>query len=172
MVRFVVGPSRALVPDLEERLPGRGIWLSAGRDVIETARASSRLARAVARAAGGPVQIPADLLAQLEAGLEQRIAELLRSARRAAQAVAGEEQVRIWAAKGCVALWLDAEGGDASSAGLPPLGSADPPSLCLPPAVLGAAFGREWVGPVAMQHGRLAAAVRNEAVRLAAVRFG
>jgi len=171
LFRFVLGSGRVFVPDLEGRLPGRGIWLSAGRDVIEPARASSRLARAVARAAGGPVQIPVDLLARLEAGLEQRIAELLRSARRAAQAVADGEQARIWAASGCVGLWLDAEGGSASAQGLP-REAADLARLHLPPAVLCAAFGRAWVGPVALRHGRLAEAVRNEAGRLAAVRFG
>jgi len=35
MFRFVVGPDRALIPDLAGKLPGRGIWLSASRDVIE-----------------------------------------------------------------------------------------------------------------------------------------
>src|SRR3979411_2733447 len=36
MIRFVVGPDRQSVPDLTARLPGRGIWLSAARDVIES----------------------------------------------------------------------------------------------------------------------------------------
>ena len=35
MFRFVVGPDRAVVLDLAGKLPGRGIWLSASRDVIE-----------------------------------------------------------------------------------------------------------------------------------------
>jgi uncharacterized protein len=35
MFRFVVSPDRALIPDLAGKLPGRGIWLSASRDVIE-----------------------------------------------------------------------------------------------------------------------------------------
>ncbi len=35
MIRFVVSPDRVLVPDLAGKLPGRGIWLSASRDVIE-----------------------------------------------------------------------------------------------------------------------------------------
>jgi hypothetical protein len=35
MFRFVVSPERALIPDLAGKLPGRGIWLSASRDVIE-----------------------------------------------------------------------------------------------------------------------------------------
>ncbi len=35
MFRFVVSPDRILIPDLAGKLPGRGIWLSASRDVIE-----------------------------------------------------------------------------------------------------------------------------------------
>lgn len=35
MFRFVISPDRALIPDLAGKLPGRGIWLSASRDVIE-----------------------------------------------------------------------------------------------------------------------------------------
>ena len=37
MVRFVIGPDHRPVPDLEEKLPGRGLWLSAERHVIHTA---------------------------------------------------------------------------------------------------------------------------------------
>src|SRR5271167_3598140 len=36
MIRFVVGPDRQIVPDLAAKLPGRGIWLSASRNVLET----------------------------------------------------------------------------------------------------------------------------------------
>jgi uncharacterized protein len=89
MVRFVIGPERALVPDLAGRLPGRGIWLSARGDVIETARVRRTLQRAIARVAGGSVAIPADLRELLIAGLERRIAELLARARRAAGADGG-----------------------------------------------------------------------------------
>src|SRR5580658_4442856 len=48
MIRFVVGPDRAVVPDLAARLPGRGIWLSAARDVVETARLRGAFAKAAA----------------------------------------------------------------------------------------------------------------------------
>jgi uncharacterized protein len=51
MIRFVLGPDRTVVPDLAARLPGRGIWLSARGDVLETARAQGSLARAFARQA-------------------------------------------------------------------------------------------------------------------------
>ncbi|NNM56477.1 DUF448 domain-containing protein, partial [Acidocella sp.] len=33
MLRFVVGPQRQLVFDVSATLPGRGLWLSASRDV-------------------------------------------------------------------------------------------------------------------------------------------
>ena len=31
MIRFVVGPDNQIVPDLLEKLPGRGIWASCDR---------------------------------------------------------------------------------------------------------------------------------------------
>jgi len=51
MIRFVLGPDRTIVPDLAARLPGRGIWLSARGDVLETARAQGSLVRAFAKQA-------------------------------------------------------------------------------------------------------------------------
>ncbi|HWA81220.1 MAG TPA: DUF448 domain-containing protein [Acetobacteraceae bacterium] len=93
MVRLVVRPDEAgsgriLVPDLAGCLPGRGIWLSARGDVIETARVRGTLQRAIARIAGGSVAIPADLRDRLAAGLERRIADFHARAERAGQAVA------------------------------------------------------------------------------------
>src|ERR1700722_12002846 len=77
MIRFVVGPDGTLVPDLAATLPGRGIWLSACGDVLETARARGGLGRVFARAARGPVRVPTDLPAVLETMLVQWIGELL-----------------------------------------------------------------------------------------------
>ena len=34
LIRFVVAPDGYVVPDLEAKLPGRGLWLSAQRDVL------------------------------------------------------------------------------------------------------------------------------------------
>src|SRR5208283_668903 len=83
MIRFVIGPNRQVVPDLAARLPGRGIWLSAAADVLESTAeeeghqegrqtggwADRRLARAFARAARGPVSVPSDLSGLLQAAL-------------------------------------------------------------------------------------------------------
>ena len=37
MVRFVLGPECDVVPDVAGRLPGRGVWLTAERPMIEKA---------------------------------------------------------------------------------------------------------------------------------------
>jgi len=74
MIRFVVAPDRLVVPDLTATLPGRGIWLSARGDVIETARTRGVFARAASRGSGGgQVTVPVDLLSVLRAGLVRRI---------------------------------------------------------------------------------------------------
>ena len=62
MLRFVVGPDRILVPDLEARLPGRGLWLTARRDIVERAVAK----RLIERACEGEVRVPRDLARQVE----------------------------------------------------------------------------------------------------------
>ena len=38
LVRFVIGPDGAVVPDIDERLPGRGLWLLPHRDIVESCR--------------------------------------------------------------------------------------------------------------------------------------
>ena len=37
LIRFVVGPDGSVVPDIEGKLPGRGLWVSAERQTLETA---------------------------------------------------------------------------------------------------------------------------------------
>ena len=46
LLRVVIGPDGSVVPDLEERLPGRGLWLCPSRDVINTACAKNAFAKA------------------------------------------------------------------------------------------------------------------------------
>ena len=164
MIRFVVGPDRAVVPDFTARLPGRGMWLSARGDVLETARARG----AFARAARGPVTVPQDLADRVRAGIACRIRELLGLARRAGQAVAGYEKAREWLRTGRAALILQASDGSAEERRRFLGGVADIPVLALVPAdVLGAVFGRDRVVHVAVAPGKLAAALVVEGDRLA-----
>jgi predicted RNA-binding protein YlxR (DUF448 family) len=49
LIRFVVGPDGAVVPDLKRKLPGRGCWVSADRLHVEKAVAKNLFARAFKR---------------------------------------------------------------------------------------------------------------------------
>ncbi len=168
MIRFVLGPERVLVADIAASLPGRGIWLSARKDVLETARAQGTLAKAFARAARGPVTVPPDIASVLQAGLVRRIGDLLGFARRAGQAVAGFQKGREWVRGGQAALVVQASDGSAAErsrflSGAPAETVARTP---LPAAALGRIFGRDHVVHVAVGRGRLAEALAVECERL------
>ena len=47
MIRFVVGPDGALVPDITEKLPGRGVWVTGRRDMVEVARTKGAFSRSL-----------------------------------------------------------------------------------------------------------------------------
>jgi hypothetical protein len=192
MIRFVVGPNRQIVPDLAARLPGRGIWLSASRDVLESsgAREDKRLeggqqkkrnegdqrhlARAFVRAARGPVSVPSDLSVLLQTALVRRIGECLGLARRAGQAVAGYEKAREALRTGRYKLVLQASDGSEAERSRflsgfgPDLTIIDP----LPGEALGRVFGRDYVVHVAVAPGKLAESLVVEAGRLAGLRNG
>ncbi len=167
MLRFVVGPDHALVPDLAGRLPGRGIWLSARGDVLETARRRG----AFSRAARTRVDVPDGLAAMVTDGLLRRIGETLGLARRAGQAVCGFTRCREWLQQHRVGLVVQASDGSPEERARLLSGWRDGPAITpLSGAALGAIFGREHVVHVAVARGRLATGLALEAERLAGVR--
>lgn len=167
MIRFVVGPDRTLVPDLAESLGGRGLWLTARRDIVDTACAR----KLFAKAARGAVDVPEDLADQLERLLVRRVAEFLGLARRAGQLATGFDSVRKWLADGRAGLIVAAS--DASDDGVRKLRSLDrglPRITVLDRFELGQACGREEVVHGAVAPGRLADALVREAHRLSGFR--
>jgi predicted RNA-binding protein YlxR (DUF448 family) len=168
MIRFVIGPDRNVVPDLAERLPGRGIWLSARGDVIETACTRG----AFAKAARGPVAIAPDLGAGLQAALSRRIVDHLGLARRAGQAVAGFAKAREWLSSGRAALVVQAADGSVEERQRFLGGWPGPVVAPLDGDRLGAVFGRDRAVHVAVAKGRLAETLRHEAGRLAGLAEG
>ncbi|MSP30983.1 MAG: RNA-binding protein [Acetobacteraceae bacterium] len=165
MIRFVVGPDWNIVPDLTATLPGRGIWLSARDDVIETARTRG----AFNRAARGQVVVAADLLSVLQAGLARRIGELLGLTRRAGQSVCGFQKAREWLLDGRAWLVVQAADGSAQECArfLSGVQGKLPAVAPLAGDALGAIFGRDHVVHVVVAPGRLATALRTECDRLA-----
>ena len=163
MIRFVVAPGGVLVPDVAARLPGRGIWLSARGDVIETARTRG----AFAKAARGPVTVPSDLVSGLRAALARRIGEQLGLARRAGQAVAGFSKAREWLEKGSAALVVQAADGSPEERARFVGAWTGPVVAPLDGMTLGAVFGRDHVVHAAVAKGQLAERIAIEAERLA-----
>ena len=157
LVRFVVGPDGALVVDVEERLPGRGLWVKADRAALEKAAAK----RLFGRSARQMVIVPGDLPAQVVARLERRCLDLLGLARRAGLAVAGFEKVRDWIRSGRAGLLLEAADGQAP--GLPMATAFDARRL-------GAIFGRDHAVHVALAAGGPTDRVAVELARLSGVR--
>jgi predicted RNA-binding protein YlxR (DUF448 family) len=67
LIRFVLGPSGEVVPDVAAKLPGRGAWVSATRACVDQAQAKGVFARAFKSPAKSSVRAGADLADQTEA---------------------------------------------------------------------------------------------------------
>ncbi|MBV8799350.1 MAG: RNA-binding protein [Alphaproteobacteria bacterium] len=89
LVRFVVGPEDEIVPDLAAKLPGRGIWVSADRGILERAVTKNLFARA----AKTNVRVAAALPSNVEALLVKRLQDHLGLARRSGVLVLGFDNV-------------------------------------------------------------------------------
>jgi uncharacterized protein len=167
MVRFVVAPDGAVVPDVSERLPGRGIWLTASRSAIEKAisrQVFSKATRSAARA------VPA-LADEVERLLARRCIETLGLARRAGGMVIGYDQVADWLSSRRVAVVLVASDAGANQRGKVLQQVGDAPVLhCLGREELGASVGRDSVAYAAVAPGGLAERLLRDGMRLAGLR--
>ncbi len=167
MIRFVVDPNGVLTPDLAERLPGRGLWLTAQRDIVETACAK----RVFGRAARRSVTVPEALGDRLEALLAVRCIGQLGLANRAGQLVAGFTKVSDWLRSGKAAILVIAAGGLGRDAmELERMGRDIRRIRVLTADEMGSAIGRERIVHMALSPGRLAGALEREAGRLAGFR--
>ena len=166
LIRFVVGPESQIVPDVLEKLPGRGIWVSADREALDKAVAK----KLFARAAKAPVTVPADLVAQVEAQLVARVTGLLALARKSGDAVAGYERVKDWLGKDEADVLIQAS--DGSGRGKSKLSTPYGGKFIgwLTADELGLAFGRETFIHAALGTGGLGKRVVEEAARLKGLR--
>jgi predicted RNA-binding protein YlxR (DUF448 family) len=109
MIRFVISPDGAVVADLAEKLPGRGIWLGASRDAVSLAVKR----KLFARAARQQVAVPDELDNQLEAALVDRVIATIGMTRRAGLVIAGQAKVETVLRRGHAVLRLEASDGTA-----------------------------------------------------------
>ncbi|MDJ0684096.1 MAG: RNA-binding protein [Alphaproteobacteria bacterium] len=173
LIRFVVSPEGVVTPDILNKLPGRGIWVSTEQAALERAVARNHFAKAARRA----VSVPPDLPARVEALLVKRCIDGVSRARRAGQAVAGFEKTAAalaaskWPA-GVYITALDGAEGGAAKLGAAARNAGATRVLALTRAELGAAFGREDTVHAALQRGGLATTFVVDSKRLAGLRPG
>jgi hypothetical protein len=171
LIRFVGGPDGTVVPDLAERLPGRGLWLSPRRDAMAKACARNLFARA----AKASLRVPDDLVERVDRLLARRCLDLVGVAKRSGAAVSGYEQVAGALAAGRAAMLLAAS--DAAEAGRRKLralararGSEVPVVELFTAEELGRALGHDARVHVAIAPSRIAARLAKDIARLTSLR--
>jgi uncharacterized protein len=167
LVRFCIGPDGQVVPDVLNRLPGRGIYVTANRAAMDRAATKGLFSRAARQS----VAVPEGLADMVEAQLLRRVVDLLALARKAGEAITGYEKVKDWLKAGQAAVLLQAsDGSEAGKAKLRPPHGADSLIGCLTAGELGLAFGRERAIHAALAAGGLGQRVVEEAARLGGMR--
>jgi predicted RNA-binding protein YlxR (DUF448 family) len=178
LIRFVVSPDGALVPDTDARAEGRGVWVTLGARTV----AEAQKKKAFARSLKAPVAVPDDLASLTRRRLAERLLGALQMARKAGQLVTGATRVRAAIEAGEVVALLTAtdaaaDGRDkllgalrsaertAREAGLE--GPETPHFELLDSAQLGLALGIENVIHAALTKGGAARAAVKRAERLA-----
>ena len=172
LLRFVASPSGEIVPDVEGKLPGRGIWLRAERQAVDTAVKKQLFARA-AKAA---VIAGAQLANLAEALLVGRMQSHIGLVRKAGELILGFDPVER-ALRGETPPAVVVEAVEAAADGQRKLLSAAV-SRGVTPFVMGAltnaelslAVGRENVVHAALKPGRIAERLVFEAARLGGFR--
>ena len=171
----MLGPDGAVVPDLKERLPGRGVWLTAAEDTVAEAAKRNVFARALKEEA----KVPEGLAAQVDRLLAEAALSALSLANKAGEAVFGNAKVEEAIAKGRVLALVHAR--EAADDGCRKLdgkargmkdGSPIPAIRAFGVDELGLASGRTNVIHAALIQGGAARNVLAAASRLARYRKG
>lgn len=113
MIRFVLDPEGRVVPDLKEKLPGRGLWVTAERAILSQAVAKN----AFAKAARQQAKAAPDLVDRVAELARREAAELIGLARKSGQLRAGFEKVQAALQGGRVRLLIAASDGAADGRG-------------------------------------------------------
>jgi uncharacterized protein len=118
MIRFVVSPEGTVVPDVKARLPGRGVWVTAGRAAVATAVSRKAFGRGFKR----EVRVAPDLVGTTEQALERAALDALAIAYKAGLVAAGFARVEAALAAEPVVGLIQAA--DAGPEGVRKLGAA------------------------------------------------
>lgn len=104
MIRFVPAPDGSVAPDIKRRLPGRGVWVTARRDILGEAVRRNAFARSLKR----PVRVGPELVTTTEALLAQAVLDMVAMANKAGFVVPGFTKVEAALGAGRVVALLQA----------------------------------------------------------------
>jgi uncharacterized protein len=121
MIRFVIGPDGAVVPDVKHKLPGRGVWVTANRAAVATAIGGKAFGRGFKR----DVRVATDLVEATEHLLARAALDALAIAHKAGAVAAGFAKVEAALSAKTVAALIHAA--DASPEGVRKLDAARRP---------------------------------------------
>lgn len=154
MIRFVAAPDGTIVPDLKGDLPGRGLWVTAERAILDEAikkHAFTKVTKGKARAEAG-------LTDRVEGLLERQFLDQLGLAKKSGHLVAGFDKVEAALRAGQVKFLLEASDGAADGRGK--LARLAGPGVeiwaPLPSEALAPALGRQHAIHVAVKPGGMA----------------
>ena len=176
MVRFVLDPEGVVTPDIQGKLPGRGVWVSSDRKSLEKVIAQKGFAKGFKGKAKAEDDL-ADLTARL---LERRVLGLITMARKASVIALGFDQVQSMAREAAIAIRIEASDGSKDGRSkIRTLAKAmnreqdlpDPVVLgCFMADQIGQALGREAIVHAAVRPCKLAKAMKIDMVRLSGFR--
>jgi hypothetical protein len=167
LLRFVRAPDGSVVPDLRQKLPGRGVWVSANAKTVREAVKRKAFARGFKAEARVSEALPEEV-AEL---MRRDCLNLLSLAKKAGQVVTGFAKVEAAAASGGVVALINAADGGVD--GRRKLGQAlrrsgtDAPEIkVFTEAQLSLALGGANVVHAALSRGALAANLVSQCRRL------
>lgn len=176
LIRLALGPDGTVGADVRARAPGRGAWISVGRDDLQQAVVTGKLKAALQRAfKSGDVAIPCDLAERSEQALRQAALDRLGMEARSGNLINGSDRVEAAARAGKVHLLIHAA--DAREDGRKRLdqalrvggrtGGGRPRGIIFPEGrtILSIALGRENVVHVALIEAAAAARVEHALAR-------
>ena len=167
LIRLALGPDGQVLPDLNSKFGGRGVWVAANRGAIEIATSKGHVSRSAKR----KVDIPDGLADIIELGLRRSLLGMMGMARRAGKLHSGFENVRSFIRENPPAWRIAAN--DAARDGRNKIRvlskapwNATPILGCFSAQELGKAIGIDDATHAAMAEGKLAKAFTVTALKL------
>jgi predicted RNA-binding protein YlxR (DUF448 family) len=176
MVRFVLDPEGVVTPDIQGKLPGRGVWVSSDRKSLEKVIAQKSFARGFK----GKAKVKGDLVSLTEQLLVRRVLGLITMARKASLIATGNDQVQAMAREASIAFRIEAsDGSEDGRSKIRTLAKAINRELELPDPIvigcftadeIGRALGRESIVHAAIKPSKLAKSLKVDVARLSGFR--